>query len=354
VVTDSYGNSDTCSFEVLRYDFPTPADAGSDQEMCEEYTATLDGNDPLVGTGIWTLIEGIGSIDDTLNNQATITGNDTGLTALEWRIENGVCPIERDTMTIREYVNPTPANAGEDVSICDTKETFLNAVETDFGYGRWIVPSNGATINDTADVNSLLTDLELGAYEFTWRVRNGVCPITTDIVTIDVVPYPVVDAGEDKFIFLPSSIELEATSDLEVTYDWTPKFSLVSDESVITTAQPSSTTTYRVAATTEFGCTSYDFVDVVVNETLELPTAFTPDGDNYNDVWNLKELSSYPDNVVKIYNRWGYLLYESDGYQESWDGTYNGEQLPSGSYFYIINLNVGELKPFTGSVTIIK
>ena len=109
-----------------------------------------------------------------------------------------------------------------------------------------------------------------------------------------------------------------------------------------------------VAGTTEFGCTSTDFVDVVVNESLDLPTAFTPDGDNFNDVWNLKELSSYPDNVVKIYNRWGNLIFESTGYQESWEGTFNGEPLPSGSYFYIIDLNVGELKPFTGSITIIK
>ena len=354
VVTDSYGNSDTCLFEVLRHDFPTASNAGLDQEKCEEYTATLDGNDPFVGIGFWTQIKGIGTIDDTLNNQATISGVDTGLTLLEWRIENKICPIERDTMTIREYVNPTAANAGEDVSICDTNETYLAAVETDFGFGRWILPFNGATIDDTTDFESLVTDLELGSYAFTWRVTNGVCPVTTDQVTLDVVPYPVIDAGENKFIFLPSSIELEATSDLEVVFDWTPKSSLINDETVITTATPAVTTTYMVAGTTEFGCTSTDFVDVVVNESLDLPTAFTPDGDNFNDVWNLKELSSYPDNVVKIYNRWGNLIFESTGYQEAWDGTYNGEPLSSGSYFYIIDLNVGELKPFTGSITIIK
>ena len=353
-VTDSYGNSDTCSFEVLRYDFPTAANAGLDQEKCEVYTATLDGNDPLVGIGIWTRIAGVGTIDDTLDNQAIISDIDTGLTALEWRIENSVCPVERDTMTIIEYVNPTAANAGLDTSICDTNEVFLTAVETDFGYGRWILPTNGATIEDTTDFQSLVTDLELGSYQFTWRIVNGVCPVTTDVVTIDVVPYPVVDAGDIKYIFLPSSIELEATSDLEVVFDWTPKSSLINDETVITTATPAVTTTYMVAGTTEFGCTSTDFVDVVVNESLDLPTAFTPDGDNFNDVWNLKELSSYPDNVVKIYNRWGNLIFESTGYQESWEGTFNGEPLPSGSYFYIIDLNVGELKPFTGSITIIK
>ena len=354
VVTDSYGNSDTCLFEVLRHDFPTASHAGLDQEKCEEYTATLDGNEPFVGIGFWTQIKGIGTIDDTLNNQATISGVDTGLTLLEWRIENKICPIERDTMTIREYVNPTAANAGEDVSICDTNETYLAAVETDFGFGRWILPFNGATIDDTADFESLVTDLELGSYAFTWRVTNGVCPVTTDQVTLDVVPYPVIDAGEDKFIFLPSSIELEASSDLKVVFDWTPKFSLINDETAITTATPNITTTYMVAGTTEFACTSVNFVDVVVNESLDLPTAFTPDGDNFNDVWNLKELSSYPDNVVKIYNRWGNLIFESTGYQEAWDGTYNGEPLSSGSYFYVIDLNVGELKPFTGSITIIK
>jgi gliding motility-associated-like protein len=71
-------------------------------------------------------------------------------------------------------------------------------------------------------------------------------------------------------------------------------------------------------------------------------------------VWNIKELENYPNCTVKIYNRWGHLIFESAGYETPWDGSFGGSPLPSGSYFYVIELGPGSLAPLTGSVTIIK
>lgn len=353
-VTDSYGNTDTCEYEVFRYDFPSLANAGEDQEKCEEYSATLDANDPQVGFGTWTLLEGQGSISDTLDSNAIIDGIAVGLTVLEWRIENGVCPVERDTMQILEYLSPPAANAGPDIVLCDTTEGLLGAIIDTIGTGTWLPTANGTTVEDTSVFNSLVSGLSLGSYNYTWRVVNGVCPITYDTVQVDVVSYSEVDAGEDKFVFYPSNIELNATSTLPVTYTWAPAFALASTDGESVIATPEDSTYYVVTGTTEFGCKTRDTVLVGVNTGPRLPTAFTPDGDNYNDVWNLKELASYPDCVVKIYDRWGHLMFESNGYQDSWDGTVNSEPLPSGSYFYVIDLNVDEVPPQTGSVTIIK
>ena len=354
-VTDSYGNTDTCEYEVFRYDFPSLADAGPDQEKCEEYTGTLAGNTPGVGFGFWSMLVGEASIADSTNPASTISGITVGTTVFEWRIENGVCPIERDTMEIIEYLNPTAANAGLDIILCDTTEAILGAILDTIGTGTWLPASNGTTISDTAAFNSIVTGLSLGTYNYVWKVANGVCPITYDSVQLDVKPYTAVDAGKDRYIFNPSNIALTATSTLQpVTYTWSPASSLLTTDGDSVMAAPRETMDFIVTAETEFGCKTRDTVMVGINIGPVLPTAFTPDGDNYNDVWNLKELESYPGCVVKVYNRWGYEIFTSKGYKDSWDGTYNGEALPSGSYFYVIELNVEEVPPQTGSVTIIK
>ena len=56
---------------------------------------------------------------------------------------------------------------------------------------------------------------------------------------------------------------------------------------------------------------------------------------------------------IKIFNRWGNLLYEQANLYEEWNGVYNGQQLPSETYYYIINLNTN-LEPLRGTVTIVR
>lgn len=355
VVTDSYGNSDTCSTEVLRYDFPTVADAGADQEQCETFSTTFEGNIPLVGIGIWTLIDGSGAIEDSLNPNSAVSGMRPGVNTFEYRIQNGVCSIERDTMTVTEYLNPNFINAGEDQVLCDTTLAMLQPVVDTIGTGSWLIPTNGATIADTTVENAMISNLELGSYTFTWQVVSGVCEVLFDEIRIDVVPYPVITILDDSsHIFKTSPVTLRASSSLPVTFSWSPAFTVTNIADSIVVVDPEETTSYEVRGVTEFGCPGKDSVTVFVNESLEIPTAFTPDSDGWNDVWNIKELENYPNCSVKIYNRWGHLIFESEGYETPWDGNYNGSPLPTGSYFYVIELGPGSLAPMTGSVTIIK
>jgi len=89
-------------------------------------------------------------------------------------------------------------------------------------------------------------------------------------------------------------------------------------------------------------------------QCLEIPTAFSPNGDGVNDTWELGRIELYPEVVVEIYNRWGELLFRSNaGYGNQWDGTRNGKPLPMDSYHYVIILHNGG-KPITGNVTIIR
>ena len=97
---------------------------------------------------------------------------------------------------------------------------------------------------------------------------------------------------------------------------------------------------------------TFEICDIIV------PTAFTPDGDNTNDFWNLGNIDAlYPNNLVTIYNRWGNLIYQSQPgkYQSKpWDGTHNQEPMPVGSYYFIIEFGETFKGNESGIVTIVK
>jgi gliding motility-associated-like protein len=57
---------------------------------------------------------------------------------------------------------------------------------------------------------------------------------------------------------------------------------------------------------------------------------------------------------VEVYNRWGGKLFESDGYANPWDGTYKGDKLPIGAYYFVVDFNDGVSDPIKGTVTIIR
>lgn len=100
---------------------------------------------------------------------------------------------------------------------------------------------------------------------------------------------------------------------------------------------------------------TYDFIVPENNgECLTIVNTFTPNGDNYNDTWVIRNIHLYPEANVKVFNRWGNLIFESQGEYIPWDGSYKGEQLPSEVYYYVIVLNNNEDNKYTGTVTIVR
>lgn len=113
---------------------------------------------------------------------------------------------------------------------------------------------------------------------------------------------------------------------------------------------------YRVIVTDANNCSVKDSVKMKpLNETcLVIPNAISPNNDNINDVWNIGMKELYPQMEIKIFNRWGELLWKSEkGYPHPWDGKGKGTQLPIDSYHYIIDLHNGT-KPVIGSITIVR
>jgi gliding motility-associated-like protein len=84
---------------------------------------------------------------------------------------------------------------------------------------------------------------------------------------------------------------------------------------------------------------------------IEIPSGFTPNGDGIHDEWSIYGLYYFADVVVNVYNRWGQEMYSSKGYAIPWDGKYQGVDLPTATYYYVIQLTDSE-KVFNGTVTI--
>ena len=85
----------------------------------------------------------------------------------------------------------------------------------------------------------------------------------------------------------------------------------------------------------------------------DIPNTFTPNGDGINDTWIINNMEFFPNATVNIFNRWGQHLFSAIGYPIPWDGTHNGKALPSGTYYYVIDLKNGE-KVIAGPLEIIR
>ena len=74
------------------------------------------------------------------------------------------------------------------------------------------------------------------------------------------------------------------------------------------------------------------------------PTIITPNGDQFNDAFIVSCLATgqYPGNRLLVFNQWGDKVFEASPYQNDWEGTYNGEELPSGSYYYTLEYGNGQ------------
>jgi len=118
-------------------------------------------------------------------------------------------------------------------------------------------------------------------------------------------------------------------------------------------AKPANTTTYYLVATSINGCQDTASVVVTVLTTVVIPNTFTPNGDGINDLWEIPSLIYYPKCQVSVFNRYGQQIFHSNGYTKAWDGTYNGKQIPGGTYYYLINLENGS-SPYSGYVEVIR
>ncbi len=178
---------------VTFYAMPTPS-AGADASVCGKNLVLAA--TPSSGTGIWTAVEsGVAFVNNTQpNTTAAMPGYSSY--HLVWSETNGNCPVKRDTVIVNSY-QQNVANAGLDANGCQFN-TSLNAIPH-IGTGVWSKMSGPGAASFTTPNNpqTPVTVSAVGTYIFRWTETNGVCPSSTDAVTITFKPQPIANAGVD-------------------------------------------------------------------------------------------------------------------------------------------------------------
>ena len=179
--------------------------------------------------------------------------------------------------------------------------------------------------------------------------------VTTDSIYFEITPIEV-DAGEDKLIELGESVGLDGSGTSNPV--WTPETFLSFTQTFTPTSlEPTVTTTYFLTVKNG-NCELTDEMTVKIKELITIPSGFTPNGDHVNDIWEIINISQYPNNSVVVYDRAGQEVFKTIGYNivnNHWDGTNDGSELPVSTYFYVIELRNGlDDSIFKGSVTLIR
>lgn len=247
------------------------------------------------------------------------------------------------------------ALVGNDTVLCDNGTAVLKGATLGSGVtgAQWYnVPSY--TLLTTALDTSFSIDSK-GVYQYALIATNGLGCNDTTIKTITVSASPLIDAGRNVRIFDDEIAQLNPLGGQpSFTYLWTPSTNLSDPTAERPTSDTRESRTYTLTVTDTNGCTGFDTMRVLYQEPITFPSGFTPNGDGKNDVWNLDFIEAFPNTSVQVFNRWGQVVFEAGKYTTPWDGSYDGKAIPSGTYYYIIDLKDDKFEPFTGPITIMR
>jgi gliding motility-associated-like protein len=193
-----------------------------------------------------------------------------------------------------------------------------------------------------------------GSHNIDYIFTTSAGCVDTASRVIVVKEVPKADAGPDRAVLSGGYVVLNATaSGTGIRINWTPPSYLDDPTKINPKVSPPDDITYTLTVSTADGCTVSDEVFVKFLDEIKIPNTFTPNGDGYNDRWEILSLDSYPGSVLEVYNTAGQLMYRTVGYAKPWDGTNNGRQVPAGTYYYVIDPKNGR-KKMAGYVTIIR
>lgn len=204
---------------------------------------------------------------------------------------------------------------------------------------------------DDGNTNTVKDPLHIydkpGTYLVTLKstISGGQC---TDSITKAVVvnPLPRVTLPKDTAASKGSPLAITASVS-EGTYTWTPTAGLDNPLSATVIAKPTQSTDYIFTVTDNLGCKNSDTIKVSIRNDYELvgigntiANIVVPNGNGKNKYWVIENITSYPDNTVYIYNRWGQEVFKAKNYQNDWGAvSEKGDQLPDGSYYYVVTFD---------------
>lgn len=293
---------------------------------------------------------------DPTNPHTTVCGLQAGATWIFfWTLDNGACGLSQAKVEVRTI--GSEAYAGLDRSFCSNDSCFvLQAADIgEFETGAWTSPNNpGITFSSPNLETTVACGLQVGDNLFVWTTNGGFCgDRSTDsvIVHYEMTPTTLPDTITVPFgTTLPLNIldndNLPDQYRLEVVI-WPQQGSF--DQNTLF-YQPdldfagADKLHYRIcnlSCVGEGACSGETVVILNIEEAkgCGIPTLITPNGDDYNDEFFIPCLKDFPDHEVTIFNVWGDEVFHAQPYDNQWQGTYNGEPLPAGTYYFVVRFN---------------
>lgn len=321
---------------------PVP-NASTSSPVCERKDLVLTAND---GTQYsWTGPNGFSSA----NAQTTIGNVQVSQSGKYYvLVTNAAGCSKRDSVIVS--VNPAPSaiTAFADIKLCEGDSVILSGN----GGGTYLwSPATGLSAANIANPKAspaVTTDYML-------IVTNQFNCKDTAYSKVNVIKLPVANAGPDKVTIEGRPVQLQGTATGDnIVFSWLPPL-YMDDPSILTPkVSPPSDYEYYLSVVSNEGCgVDIDTVFVKVYKKIGVPNAFTPNNDGINDRWNVPALKAFTDVEVKVFNRFGKMVYHATNDYNGWDGSYNGIEQPSGTYVYLIDIKELPLR-LTGTVTLLR
>ena len=343
IAYSAQGCSTTEMFSVMSVDAPV-IDLGEDISLCPNESIVLDAGDHILYD--WST----GEMSSTINITAPVSSVASSETISVTVDDNGSC-----TTTDEIIVNYLPTISGDissdQLGICEGGDITLTAS------GGLVYSWDNSDGTLSTDEGAEVIATPLAASSYTVTITDN-CPDNEAIVSFDVPIFTGenVSAGEDTCIVLGNTYEMMPVGG--VTYSWTDDGTFLSATTIgNAVVQPEETTEYELSIIDPNGCAYFDNIEVcVVDDPLSIFKAISiisPNGDGMNDQLLFPGLDSFTDNKITIFNRWGNVVYEKEGYQLDgilWDGTDGSSRLPADTYYYVLTF---ETYSFKSSITLV-
>ncbi|MCE7039306.1 gliding motility-associated C-terminal domain-containing protein [Dyadobacter sp. CY312] len=275
---------------------------------------------------------------------ATIAVTDTGSYTVI-KSYSKKCTRDTTSAAIRVYISALPEisiSTAKDI-LCTDETTILTAntpLNTNELTYSWTLNNNSFAGNTpSVSIN------EPGLYQLLAENKNTGC-IGHDTLTIPLEKI-VISLPDSLTIMKGTDAELVPTINIDDTYlsfTWTSSNTLTGDPHTKNiSVSPQEKTYYTVTVTSVNDCTTKRVVLVKVRDVMHIPSAFSPNNDGINDTF---EIFNSKDQIqhIRIYNRWGQVIFSSQGYNLPWNGTFKNQLVPAGSYPYIIEADATSYK----------
>ncbi len=276
-------------------------------------------------------------LDDPTLMEPTATGILPIIYTVTATAPGSLCQV-RSTVNLILY--PQVNALAEQISTtCIGQPVLLSANPKGKQYSySWAGPAGFISLIESPSVKKALPINE-GVYTLTVTDNlTGCTGIDTIYVAVGNDSFTLRNVTQDQTISTGSSIRLNAEN--AALYTWTPNDGTIDNPNINNpVVTPTTRTRYTVTAVSQNGCidTAGVTIDVVDNNDLFIPSAFTPNGDGLNDIFRIRHGASVKVSELRVFNRWGQVIYTStNAATAGWDGTQNGIPSDIGTYQYLL------------------